>query len=189
MSCPDWNRLVRDRDPAEPLPADLRRHVADCGDCQEHALLLDPTLVFQRMPTIDVSTADIEAMKSGVAAMRHARDVEERVVPIAARRPVRRTSGWLQLGALAAMLLVAVLLAPVALEPPGRDGMGTVASATPAEYELDAPEIVPAFDDSIFADEALIGEVDAHEVVQLDHDDFSLVLVLTDTLDGEDLNV
>lgn len=188
MSCPDWNRLVRDGDPTEPLPTDVRRHVADCAQCQENALLLDPTLVFQRMPTVEVSAADIEAMKSGVAALRHAHEVENRVVPLDARRPARRSSGWLQLGALAAMLLVAVLLAPVAFEPPGTDDTDAVAQ-TAGAYEMAAPEVVPAFDDSVFANEALIGEVDAHEVVQLDHDDFSLVLVLTDTLDGEDLNV
>jgi hypothetical protein len=85
MSCPDWQRL----DPAERQEASpggarweaaLRHLDSGCSLCRRDALKADPTLVFRRLPALDMAPAqevdEVAAARLAVAAMRAASRLE-----------------------------------------------------------------------------------------------------------------
>jgi hypothetical protein len=89
MSCPAWDRLVAHRyegpraHEAQEPPGwrEALDHLDSCSRCREEALAADPSLVFRSLsrestgPRIDAG--EIEALRTGVHALRRAHRVEE----------------------------------------------------------------------------------------------------------------
>lgn len=112
MSCPDWSRLAEERRPdaaaASEEPAawpEALEHLDGCGECRDEALAADPVLLFRRLPTIEPDASAIEEMRSGVAALRHARRLVGAGEPEGGRRPSR----WWGRAAAAAVLAAGLL--------------------------------------------------------------------------------
>ena len=144
MSCPDWRRLVTERDAqggdagAEAAWGSACEHLDACPRCREAALDADPTLVFRRLAGPVATAADVSAMKLGVAAMIRASRVASPAAALAFEsrpaRPFRLGSGRQGRGwqvarslarpaAAAALLAGLVLQAPIASRaPPGARG-------------------------------------------------------------------
>ena len=115
MSCPDWRRLDRLGRPdlaADGMPGtasavaarwqEALRHLdGGCARCWQEALAVDPTLVFRRLPAVELPPAqeadEVAAARLAVAAMR-----------TASRRPARATQQhlrWVVAAGLTAMAL------------------------------------------------------------------------------------
>lgn len=121
--CPNWDELVTARDLSGENPPAWRAglaHMESCARCQHEALVADPTLIFQRLarpaasdtasrPVAVRRSADIDAIRQGVAALReasrlgatvagHPSDSEEESKPRFSRR------NWWQAAAAAALV-------------------------------------------------------------------------------------
>lgn len=106
MSCPDWRNLTARRDADPQAWQRAVTHLDECSRCRREALAAEPTLVFRRLPTLEVGAEEIADMQRAVATMRRTRSLE---------RPRRRmatpqVSTWLRAAALAAVMLGAALL-------------------------------------------------------------------------------
>lgn len=162
MSCPDWRRLVAEREAgagdAGPAWAAARQHLGSCPRCREAALAADPTLIFLRLPAPTVPAAEVVAMQQGVAALIRASRVRVSGVRAPAvpggrlfdPRPARRLRGdamrWARPAAAAALLAIGVLQAPAARESvaksfaPARPFPAVVASTGSVLEDLDLPD-------------------------------------------------
>jgi hypothetical protein len=198
MSCPDWNRLTAHRrEPQLAEPAGWEEslaHLDGCADCRRRALAADPTLVFRRLAGGGeevAATANAEAMREAVAAMRRA----NRLLPAGSRRPlpatVRRLAGAAGRGwtrAAAAVLFVAGLLALGPTAPPSTAGDPVAAGALAATSVSTAPAAGVALVGTADAlarqpvFEGLDRPRDAH-VYQLDGDGLVVVMIVDETLD------
>lgn len=87
-SCPDWESLLRAQDDGsvgdgprvqaqEEAWLQALEHQRHCDTCRETALVSDPTLVFQRLPEIELSAEEVETMRQRVAGVRRGRAVAE----------------------------------------------------------------------------------------------------------------
>ena len=94
--CPDWESLLRGQDEvlAGEAPAGegddgdgvrfqeeswlkALEHQSHCDVCRETALVNDPTLVFQRLPEIELSAEEVETMRQRVTGVRRGRAIAE----------------------------------------------------------------------------------------------------------------
>lgn len=110
MSCPSWKELTTRDEPRETTAWSeaLEHFDSNCSDCRRSALAADPTLVFRRLPSLEMSAAreasEVDAMVKAVAAMRTASRVE-------AFERRSRAGGWKRWAA-AAVLVGASLSIP-----------------------------------------------------------------------------
>lgn len=114
MSCPDWKTLAAHRlDPGaqdEPAGWDeaLGHFDGGCKLCRRDALKADPTLVFRRLPALEMPPAreasEVDAVRQAVAAMRTA----SRVEALERQSRVRRSGGWKRWVAAAVLALAAL---------------------------------------------------------------------------------
>ena len=130
MSCPDWRSLCAHREAAADDTVKRRvaddawnrrvaddapewlaalRHLDRCRSCQAAAPAFDPTLMFRRLPALEVGRDDVEAMKQAVAGMRRGQTIERRST---SARP------WLRVAAVAAVLLGSLMLSGARDLPP-----------------------------------------------------------------------
>lgn len=74
MSCPDWKLLMADRAGGDDPPGwnAALAHMDECDGCRRTALAADPSLVFRRLPAFTADAAEVDAMRRGVANLRHA---------------------------------------------------------------------------------------------------------------------
>lgn len=163
MTCPDWTRLTAHR-VADPATAAARvpeawgaalDHLDGCSECRRRALAADPTLLFRSLPDWKPdAAAEVDAIRSGVAALRRAHRITPRgeaeraagAAPGGSARSTGERNGW---RAAAAAVLAAALLsaapavrqtagdAPRAGAVPGATGAG---QAVPVAY-LDDPTL------------------------------------------------
>lgn len=166
MTCPDWTLLAAHRladapEAAEPADAatwgDALDHLDACPECRRRAVAADPTLVFRSLPAWEPDAAEVDAMRSGVAALRRVHRVApgpER--PLEARTPFRRAAlrertGW-RVAAAAGLASALLSVAPVAERLPGPAGSAasagrlSVGAGVPIAAFLDDPSL-PAVDD------------------------------------------
>lgn len=183
MSCPDWRVLCRQResDPGDaPEWRSALRHLDGCAACQTAAPAFDPTLLFRRLPALEVGSAGVEAMKQAVAGMRRGQTIEHR------RRPLMRTASrgtWRQAAALAAVFLGSLLLRGADVGPEVRLH-GTSPEALTAD-------VAPASEAAATASEIDLWRMPLIEtadptygsIIQADYDDMSLVLVMPSGID------
>ncbi len=110
MSCPDWRRLLLDRDRAlaeadfESSP-DWRGavdHLAGCGRCRAAAVELDPSMLFVAQPPLEVDDDEIERIKTNVRTLRRARETERTAGEL--RRRIGRAAAAAAIIALAFLL-------------------------------------------------------------------------------------
>lgn len=107
MSCTIWRSAVPVGTTVDDLPLEDRgpilEHIRHCRSCRESALSSDSSLIFESLPRIEVCESEIEHMRVSVRTLRRARELEG---PPSVGRWARR------IGAVAALLLVALLLDP-----------------------------------------------------------------------------
>lgn len=127
-SCPDWKSLAREAFAGENQSPDAEshhhlsecsgstqertwlqalEHQKSCDVCRTAALEADPTVVFQRMPEIELSAAEIETMRERVAGVRKGRTVAGGEALQGKSAAVRR-SGRLQWLSAAAFLAISI---------------------------------------------------------------------------------
>jgi len=197
MTCPDWNRLVAERDAAPPsarpagIPAGAAAwdralaHLDRCPACGPRALAADPTLVFRRLPAPEVGDADVEAMRRAVESMRRAGRVAaaETGRPAAAEgfrrlRVPAAPRSWRQLAAAAALAAASLGLWLSAPDEAGRSAEPLRAAAgQPAAAAPSAP--VPASEPAFLE----LAEPRAADVYQVGEEDLLVVMVMDETLD------
>lgn len=110
QTCPDWRALVAHRkDPLSEEPAGWQEalaHLDGCPVCRREAPAADPTLLFRRLPALDMGAAaeaaEVESMIQAVATLRTARRLE---TPERASR-----AAWKRWSAAAALATVALSL-------------------------------------------------------------------------------
>lgn len=110
MSCERWrDRLTQLSldEMSESSREEYLRHLEGCLPCRRAAAANDPTVVFSLLPGEGVEDQEVEEIQRTVRALRRVREVG----PSGSRR-------GLLIGALAAMILVAVILTPQASRPP-----------------------------------------------------------------------
>jgi len=137
LSCPDWNGLValRGREGRQTVDPDgwteALDHLESCSRCRTEALEADPLLVFRRLPAPEMTaaeeSAEVDAMRQAVTAMRTARRLESR----------RHFAGWRRWAAAAVLALSSLALGHD--QAPMEDSMARMVR-TPA------PEAVAAAD-------------------------------------------
>ncbi len=190
MSCPDWQAVCRRHeaapDDAKRRFADAKRRVADdapewraalrhldeCPACQAAAPSFDPTLLFRRLPALEVGRDDVEAMKQAVAGMRRGQEIEHRG---SSARP------WLQAAAVAAVLLGSLMLRGAG----PRDGVQTLPQGDGLEVAAPAASLVPPESEIDLWRMPLIETADPAwgSIIQVVDDDISVVLVVADEVD------
>ncbi|HYG62828.1 MAG TPA: hypothetical protein VEL74_09625, partial [Thermoanaerobaculia bacterium] len=83
-------------------------HFDTCSDCRSRAIAADPTLLFRRVPALELSpsqeAAEVEAVRNAVAAMRTAGRVEAKA------RRAHRLESWPRWAAAAALAVAALSL-------------------------------------------------------------------------------
>lgn len=103
MSCPDWQSLCDRRDAGLGEVPGWRAalaHLEACQECEDEALAADPTLLFRRLPVVEVGESEVEAMQRAVRSMRRT---------ASAPRPLAQRA-WLRAAAVATVLLGAALI-------------------------------------------------------------------------------
>ena len=82
MSCPSWKELTTRDEPRETAAWSeaLEHFDSNCPACRRAALAADPTLVFRRLPSLEMSAAqeasEVDSIVRAVAAMRTASRAE-----------------------------------------------------------------------------------------------------------------
>lgn len=198
-SCPDWRALVAARDEASTTgaPDDASRdaawrqalaHLATCRGCRPAALAAEPTLLFQSLPRIDVTTDDLLAMRQAVAAMRRA----ERVSPEPrSGRLARVAAGVSGLGRRGRGLAAAGLLAAAsgglwlalpAPTPIGAPPTAVTESTQPVPIaEPAGPSLLPSAAEPVFMDLSSPRAADVYRVGR--GGGLQVVMVVDETLD------
>jgi hypothetical protein len=185
-ACPDWNALAAHRFAREAEePAGWHaalEHFDTCALCRPAALAADPTLVFRRLPEVEMTpareAAEVEAVRRAVTAMRTA----SRAEAAEARQPAA-FAGWRRWSAAAGLALLALSLGgeqawrlrPVALD--AAHGADTV-KAVPALAATVAPAM-PAAQPPMIED---LNRPDAR-VYQVDGEGLDLVMIYSESLD------
>lgn len=174
MSCPDWRALAAHRNEprggrqaAEPEGwTEALAHFDSCSLCRRQALSADPTLVFRRMPVVELAPVqemdEVAAVRQAVAAMRTASRLDD-------RRPVSalgsKRGGWKRWAAAAVLALASLSLG----QDPGP-------SFDPAEVSGAAamPAIPPAVEGV---------NLPGARVYQIGEEDFAVTMVFSESLD------
>lgn len=166
MSCPDWKALGPRGAEDSPAWRAALEHFDGCARCRDAALTAEPTLLFRRLPKVDVGAAEIEAMKSAVRSLRRAETLEH----APRRAPVR----WLRAAAIAAVLIGAGLFLRDGGAAPDRQALSRSPASAVAEAALPAAGL--ALD---FSHLPLVEDVDASlgSVIQLVDDDLAVVVI------------
>jgi len=180
VTCPDWKLLVAERDAGGDDPpgwSTAVAHMDECDGCRRTALAADPTLVFRRLPAVDVDRAEVDSMRRAVANLRQAsRVMSEAADDAAPRRRRRRLADRLRHAAAAAVLAAAGLglwFVGVADDAPAtRPVEPTPAVATAAPW---AAAGLPVFEDLSRPHQA--------DVYQVGEEDLTVVMVVDETLD------
>lgn len=176
MSCPAWSDLSVRRDAGDAHEAWGRAlvHFDECSACRREALRADPTLVFRRLPTVEVSSADIESMRRRVALLRRARELERIESP--PRSPL--FDRWARAARVACLLLVVGSLTAVDVrDPESGDAFAPARSTEVGAVPLELPAQLSA--------QPVLEEADGpfHHVVEWTHADLSFVVLVDDRLD------
>ena len=176
LSCPDWRSLCDRREAEQLEEAEWRRalaHLEECSVCADDAIAIEPTLLFRRLPTIEISSDEIATMRLAITGMSRAKTIERRRPAI--RRP------WLSAAALAALLLGSLLLrgaGPDQLEAgPGAE--------LPALGDLWEPAAIEPEVDLGLQQMPLVEFIDPayRPIVQVEDENFSVVVVAALNLD------
>ena len=176
MSCPRWNELARRRDEETGREAWRRAvsHLDECDGCRGEALRADPTLLFRRLPSPDVSPSDVDSMRERVALLRRARELER----IESSSGEHGSSRWRWGARVASLLLVAGSLTAVDLRSP--EGAPADPFASLATKGVPAEELPT----QLRAQPVLEGaDRPFDQVVEWTHSDLSLVVLVDDRLD------
>jgi hypothetical protein len=180
VRCPDWQRLVAHRNrrgaPEPPGWHAALDHLASCVACQKSAPRADESLLFRRLPAIEVGDDEIAAMQVRVHNMR-------RVAPVLpAARPSWR--GTRRLAAAAALTLLGLSLESGSSFPPSvRDPAGEAASAStdPLSTELSAQMVeLAGLAPTV---EVLDGNARVYQVAPMD-EVYALVMIVDSSLDS-----
>jgi len=200
MTCPDWNRLVAERDAAPPTdvpggpPTDAPEawdralaHLDGCPSCAPRALAADPALVFRRLPAPEIGAADVEAMRRAVESMRRA----DRVAHGAPGTPAGRSAAsrlrrlrlpapgsWRQIAAAAALAAASFGLWLSAPDEASRTAEPLAAVAAPSAALVPSARNLAA--EPVFLD---LAEPRAADVYQVGEEDLLVVMVMDETLD------
>lgn len=170
-SCPDWRSLCERHEIANDDSPDwlaALRHLDRCPACQNTAPAFDPTLMFRRLPALEVGRDDVEAMKQAVAGMRRGQTIERRT---SSARP------WLRAAAVAAVLLGSLMLsgardlAPQIVPEASVPEVGMTPKAVASEVDLWRMPLIETIDPSYSS------------LIQVDDDDLSVVLVVSPDVD------
>lgn len=196
MTCPDWTRLTAHR-LADPATAAARvpeawgaalDHLDGCPECRRRALAADSTLLFRSLSDWKTDAAgEVDAMRSGVAALRRAHRVTPRsevepapagADPDGSDRSTGDRNGWR--AAAAAVLAAALLSAAPAVRQTAGDAprAGVVPGATGAD------QAVPV----AYLDDPTLSTVDDIEhptasVYHFDDEEVAVVMVVDAGLD------
>jgi hypothetical protein len=169
-SCPDWPRLLRERDLNEENPqgwAPARRHLQGCRRCRREALRLDPTLVFTLLGDVELPPEEGDDMVRRVQAARRG---------LAVKRD-GSSHRWRWAAIAAGVLLPALLVLPngprrIGLPSPSDTALVTAAAAAPA---------------ALSAELALMPVLEVEEpfarTFHWSRDDVAVVLVVDERLD------
>ena len=141
MSCPSWKELAARRDaPRDHCEtaqwSDALAHFdRGCPDCRRAALAADPTLVFRRLPSLEMSAAqeasEVDSVIKAVAAMRTASRIE-------ASERRSRAGGWKRWAA-AAVLAGASLSIPADRIVERSEPASPLAMVMPTALETELP--------------------------------------------------
>lgn len=196
MTCPDWTRLTAHR-LADPATAAARvpeawgaalDHLDGCPECRRRALAADPTLLFRSLPDWKTDAeSEVDAIRSGVAALRRAhritpRSEAEPAAPRAAAGGAARSTGerngW---RAAAAAALAAALLSA---SPAVRQTDGDAPRAGVVPRATGAGQAVPV----AYLDDSTLSTVDDIEhptasVYHFDDEEVAVVMVVDAGLD------
>jgi len=196
MSCPDWrsldrlDRLDRNTGAQAGWTEAVAHFDAGCPLCRRAALAAEPTLVFRRLGSAEMSpsqeAAEVDSVRQAVAAMRTA----SRVDSLAGRsRGFRRSggiggrAGWTRWTRWAA----AAALAVAALAIPG-DGAGRRSARVAPTVSTRSAALATAVAPAAFAGEADLPTVEGvnrpgARVYHLDGEGLSVVMIVDETLD------
>lgn len=179
-ACPDWNALAAhrfEREAEEPAGWHAAlEHLDTCTLCRPAALAADPTLVFRRLPEVEMTpareAAEVEAVRRAVTAMRTA----SRAEAAEARQPAA-FAGWRRWRRWSAAAGLALLSLSLGGEQAWR--LRPVDTAKPAPV-LAAP-IAPAMP---AAQPPMIEDLDQPaQVIQLDAEGLDVVMIYSESLD------
>ena len=179
MTCAELRRLAPDSLLASELePVEHRRaaeHLRECPECRRRAVAADPAVLFLDLPSLEVTAADVEAVRSAVGAMRRARVLENET-----SRPVGRW--WRHVAA--AALLAALLLVPGDTPVDQEAGDGPIALVA-GVGELETLIDEGGFLASATEPSSIIENLNRPQarIYQLTEDDLSLVMIVDETLD------
>jgi len=172
MTCAELRRLAPESLLASELePVEHRRaaeHLRQCPECRRQAVAADPAVLFLDLPSLEVTAADVKAVRSAVGAMRRARVLENET-----SRPVSR---WWRHAA-AAALLAALLLVPGDTPVEHEAGDGSLGLETLIDEG--------GFLASATEPSSIIENLNRPQarIYQLTEDDLSLVMIVDETLD------
>jgi len=169
VSCPDWSALAAHRN--DPRPSrrttepegwtEALAHFDSCSLCRRQALSADPTLVFRRMPVVELTPAqemdEVAAVRQAVAAMRTASRLDD-------RRPVsglRSKRGWNRWAAAAVLALASLSLG----QDPGPSFDSAEASGAALPPSIEGVNLPDA------------------RVYQIGEEDFAVTMVFSESLD------
>jgi hypothetical protein len=179
MNCAELARLAPVSLLASELePVEHRRvaaHLRECPECRRQAVSADPAVLFVDLPTLEVTEADVEAVRSAVGAMRRARALENET-----SRPLGR---WWRHAAAAALLATLLLVpgtTPVYQE--AEEGLpGLVAEVE----KLDTLIEEGGFLASATEPSSIIENLNRPQarIYQLTEEDLSLVMIVDESLD------
>lgn len=177
--CPDWTSLVavRDEERYDETWDRALQHLEHCPHCRENAFSLEPTLIFQDLPALEVERSDVEEMKQAVAAMRRAQPIEARTSERSPLRVALRAAAVAGVGLAMLLLQGAFSLEPSAgpESPPQRiEALADQKVGEADEPLLDAP-----------GDRSLVEELEplAGTVIQLVDAELDMVVFYHDDLD------
>lgn len=182
MSCPEWKTLAAHRlDPGAREPAEwseaLDHFDGGCRLCRRDALRADPTLVFRRMPALEMTptreASEVDAVRQAVAAMRTA----SRVEALERRRSrISGSGGWKRWAAAAVLTLAALSI-------PSDDG-GRGARPGFASRPLEQTVALPAAFGEV-SDLPTIEGVNRPDarVYHMDGDGLSLTMIIDESLE------
>ncbi len=176
MSCPDWRRLLAERERAE-LEGDFEpaagwreavEHLAGCARCRMTALELDGSLLWLAQPPLDVGDEEVDRIKANVRTLRRARRTE-RATGAASRRVGRVAA--------AAAIVSLMILMPTHTSRQSEPTAGTPTTASSAARvrslavrDAPAPMIEPL-------------DLPLARIYQLGAEDLSVVMVVDESID------
>lgn len=174
MSCPNWPRLLTDRERAERAgvesPSGWRaavEHLRSCAACRANAVELDPTLLFVAQPALEVGEDEIDTIRANVRVLRRARAKERATA--APRRRLGRIAAAAAVGALMLLLPTHTSRPPVPVAVlPAPSPTPFVNGATSSDGP--APLIEPL-------------DLPLARIYQLGEEDLSVVMVVDESID------